>query len=342
MAHTDEEAQVLTMPSPEADASPATTTPGRQQRVVAARLVAAVAFAACVATCAAAVVALRPAAEPAMATARQLLESDELGDIMTDNVVSLSRKHNRHDVKRAFADYLKHLPADAGLESVQLSPTERSAMLHSMKRLGGSDAHRLAKDLVEITRSTLASKGDREDLKQRLVSHLEPRLPELRKLYGQLFPRELRQPGRAHDDDRIPSGEAGSTRVNAERLRLVRNFDSWKASAAMAAAPAQARQLGDRKGKVDGAIAAQVDSVLVLLHSRFGGVISAPRRLEEQYAFKDDDGNNPRVYESAMECIMGEMTEAPTNVFECISTMIANSMDSVTSIFDGDEDEAAP
>eukprot|EP00928_Gymnodinium_smaydae_P033921 TRINITY_DN24164_c0_g1_i2.p2 TRINITY_DN24164_c0_g1~~TRINITY_DN24164_c0_g1_i2.p2 ORF type:complete len:125 (-),score=39.07 TRINITY_DN24164_c0_g1_i2:76-450(-) len=116
-----------------------------------------------------------------------------------------------------------------------------------------------------------------------------------------------------------------------EHLRVLRDFDAWKAAPG-AHGPGASR-------KVDAAIAAQSDAVLTLLRSRFGDVAGAAdaRRLEqEQFAFKDEDGGNPRVYETAMECIMGEMTEAPTNVVDCVSTMLSNAMDSLTSMFDSD------
>jgi len=142
-------------------------------------------------------------ASPAIAplTVRALLESDELTDLATDNLMALGgdaltsagRNHVHGRVARSLqnvSDTIRARFPEAyrQLDLLQLNDDQKKASLRVLQKFGDPRMVGLAHDVAEATRQAKEENGDRDTLKRRLSEALAPRVRDLTQLSEEMFP----------------------------------------------------------------------------------------------------------------------------------------------------------
>jgi len=134
-------------------------------------------------------------------TVRALLESDELTDLATDNLMAMGdgglatagRDQVRAGVARGLMNVSSalrtHYPeAHRQLELLQLSSAQKDASLRVIRKFGDARMVGLAHDLAEATRQAEEEGQDQESVRRRLSEVLAPRAREVQQLSEEMFP----------------------------------------------------------------------------------------------------------------------------------------------------------
>lgn len=151
-------------------------------------------------------------------SARALLESRELANVVTEQMIAATghqdvRKESMRDqVHTGFKDMSQHIsercPQTAmQLDQMTLSPEEQAAMFRTYRYMGDPRVQSLGLDILQAA----SEAQDHASLKQRLLAKVQPRADEIRQLRDQIMP--------------LAKGQAHS--VDFDHLRITRDFDEW-------------------------------------------------------------------------------------------------------------------
>jgi len=178
-----------------------------------------------------------PEQTPTHLTARNLLESAELADVATEQLMAaghetLSPEDRRmvHAVARAgFGNISLMLqsrePATARrLSSFQLTEEQKLSVLGVVRHMGDPRVQQVGRELTKALRDFLgtSSTDHRADMELHIRRALQPRLAELRRLRDEVMASPLpRSAGQL--------GGRWGVAINPDRMRVVKTFDNkWK------------------------------------------------------------------------------------------------------------------
>eukprot|EP00929_Paragymnodinium_shiwhaense_P063293 TRINITY_DN3162_c0_g1_i1.p1 TRINITY_DN3162_c0_g1~~TRINITY_DN3162_c0_g1_i1.p1 ORF type:complete len:532 (+),score=152.72 TRINITY_DN3162_c0_g1_i1:116-1711(+) len=153
-------------------------------------------------------------------SARELLESAELADAATGNLMRFDTRHDPSEIHRYVESGLKTISrqlkakdpaAFRQLEDLQLSSEQRAGVVHVVTQLSDDRVQDMG---YEVYRTMHEDKSrSREELKQELMKKFGHRAQELRALRDEMMPAARRGPA-----------AAGEAKLNLERSRLFENF----------------------------------------------------------------------------------------------------------------------
>lgn len=265
-------------------------------------------------------------------TVRALLESRELAEVATDNLIALSqalgenasatldRQALRDHVSRRFLNIssaIRRQDPDAHqqLGALQLSAAQKDSVLRVLRLYGDARMVRLTNDITTAVREAMQQGGDSAYLRRHLEEKLEPRLGELRQLSEEEFP-----------------GVGARFALDVERLHLVRQFDEWRPAAGedLGTATTQSRRLASTMG-ADGGVQAQAATLFQALQGQLGERMpTAPARMLSFGFLEDDEASSGTPADGGaqghkkvgfMSCVMAAVPN-PIKVCECMAQNI--------------------
>jgi hypothetical protein len=220
------------------------------------------------------------AAQPT--SVRALLESPELADLATDNVMAvggekLSHAAGRDQVHAAVTRKLQNISsslrafdpkAHEKLGLIQLSSAQKGQVLGVLRHYGDKRVIGLAKLVSDAVKETAKTSGDEAALKRRLLEKLSPRSDDLAQLGKELFP------GR---------GSKGIS-LNFDNSPVTKGFGKWHMQMKMSAPKivTKARRL-TAEDLANGAVTVQARTMFHQLGEIFGDEMpSAPGRMLQE------------------------------------------------------------
>merc|ERR1712032_1418587 len=158
-------------------------------------------------------------------SARALLESPELTDVATDQIMEVGRKHpsKRQRVKAIVAEGFRNVTASmkkndpVGFEkfaAFQLTQEQRAALLQILPRMTDIRVQNVGRDVAQA----IVYGKSRTEVKHNLMSTLQPHLAEIRELRDELIPAALRDsPDETHN---------WHISFDPERMRIMKKIPS--------------------------------------------------------------------------------------------------------------------
>lgn len=248
-------------------------------------------------------------------TARTLLESRELSDVVVQQLVAVAGREDtdqeglRDQVHSGFQDISQRisaeLPATARqLDETQLSPEQKAAVLQSYHSMADPRVLRLGLDILQAA----SESGDVASLKERMLSVLTPRADEIRQLRDQIMP-----------------GQAGQAvaLANVGNMDIVRNFDKWHVEVSVAAGKASKRKLMGLLPTAGMPMQAQV----------FMGLLGA---VKPDFQVPDLSGLQEDMLSDCFACLSTSLSSmALVEAATCVSTYFAQAVNYLRSSFGG-------
>eukprot|EP00929_Paragymnodinium_shiwhaense_P063294 TRINITY_DN3162_c0_g1_i2.p1 TRINITY_DN3162_c0_g1~~TRINITY_DN3162_c0_g1_i2.p1 ORF type:complete len:570 (+),score=163.03 TRINITY_DN3162_c0_g1_i2:107-1816(+) len=156
----------------------------------------------------------------AQLSARALLESTELADAATGNLMRFDTRHDPNEIHRYVESGLKTIShqlkvkdpaAFRQLEALQLSSEQRAGVVHVVTQLSDDRVQDMGYEVYQTMHEDKSR--SREELKEELMKKFGHRAQELRELRDVIMPASLRGPA-----------AAGESKLDLERTRLFENF----------------------------------------------------------------------------------------------------------------------
>jgi len=269
-------------------------------------------------------------------TVRSLLESDELTDLATDNMMVLGSDalshDDRHEVRDRVAKHLKnisHTIRDRSpesyrkLELIKLNEEKKGSVLRALRKYGDPRMVGLAREVAEATRQAKEEGGDHESFTRRLSEKLGSRLADMKQLGSELFPDQKIS---LDADALVPKLRKWNPKIEVD----------WSDSSDK---PATQRRLSAQTGDaVDEGVHTQAKTLFRSLHRELGEEMpQAPARM--LFSFDESDSSSSTSSSSGtddvekkasfMTCCMKAVPN-PTKVASCIMDNISEAVDMVT------------
>jgi len=185
-----------------------------------------------------------PKLAPTHLTARTLLESGELADVATDQLMAVGHdsltSEDRHMVRAVAGAGFGNIslmiqnrePVTARqLSSFQLTEEQKLSVLGVVRHMGDPRVQRVGRELTRALRDFLdaSATDNRADMESHIRRALQPRLSELRQLRDEVLTAPLRQAGSTATGDASTLGGRWGVAINTERMRVVKTFSNkWK------------------------------------------------------------------------------------------------------------------
>lgn len=259
---------------------------------------------------------LRPGAQPT--TVRSLLESQELADLATDNVMAIGGDRLAHTASRAqvhaavsrkllnISSMLREKEPEAHkkLGLIQLSQAQKGQVLGVLRHYSDKRVIGLSHTLAETVQETARTSGDEAALKRRLLEKLSPRMDELAQLGSELF----------------PSRKYKAMALNFDEVPVTNDYKKWHMQVQMSSpkvttevvAPARRLSAEDLASGVTVQASSMFDELGEMLGEKMP---SAPARvLQEQMQSQEE--------ESFMSCMMEQMSAM--SVQGCVGCIFSN------------------
>eukprot|EP00928_Gymnodinium_smaydae_P081393 TRINITY_DN6492_c0_g1_i1.p1 TRINITY_DN6492_c0_g1~~TRINITY_DN6492_c0_g1_i1.p1 ORF type:complete len:358 (+),score=55.77 TRINITY_DN6492_c0_g1_i1:98-1075(+) len=283
------------------------------------------------------VVVMKPWQTPSPTTVRALLDSSDLRDIISENLVAMGEKQDLDDVKKQVGAQMALITAKerariptahARLDAQELSSLERSEILRSMRTLGDPRMVRAGSSLWTAAKETVENKGDRDDFKRRVVKKLAPQRDNLRQLSDVLL-----HPKEGQSEQNV--------NLDAERSRVMPAFDTWHAQEQ----PATEEVKQDPKIVSEDAVKSQVSVLARLVRKIEKEHATKGRRLPEAtdvsdtpYCIENSDGGYSGMKSFSL-CIQYSVSNmSPSYLTQCMSQFVS----SMTDFMGSDDKEPTP
>lgn len=248
-------------------------------------------------------------------TVRGLLESPELADLATDNVMavggsSLAKATTRDEVHAAVARKLMNIsgsireqhPEDhKKLDLIQLSAAQKDSVFGVLRHFGDRRMVDLSNVVADAVKETSQTSGDEAALKRRLSEKLQPHLGDIQKLGEELF----------------PARSGHGIALNFDNTPVTNSFKQWHVRMGMSSPErvSTGRRL-TAQDLADG-VTIQARSMFSTLGEMLGERMpSAPARMLQS---QTSSGGSEQ---SLMDCMMQAMGDM--NIPGCLSCMMQN------------------
>mmetsp|Transcript_115654 Transcript_115654/g.326991 ORF Transcript_115654/g.326991 Transcript_115654/m.326991 type:complete len:716 (-) Transcript_115654:99-2246(-) len=167
-------------------------------------------------------------------TVRELFESTELAEVMTDNMLDRTsginpeqRSHIQADVHSGLKVISKWIagrfPASSRhLDTFRLTPERRDAVFDVMRRLRDRRLQKVGYNVGRVVRSAVINSTSSADATFRMVQGLAPHYAEIRRLRDEVLPESMRHSG-AHVRSRWSNAF-----LSGDRLKMFQHFGKWR------------------------------------------------------------------------------------------------------------------
>lgn len=241
-------------------------------------------------------------------TARELIETEEASQLISDTLISSGRVHGPKELVRAkLNEHIAKLRVERPkvydrLESMHLSNEQKEEALRGLRRLSDPNIHAVRKDIIAAIKETVQESGDHEALKRHLVEKLQPHLAEMRSIREVYYPTSKKRFATISSSD-------------FDKMPLVQHFDDFVAQHLKKNAPTSARKLSDFFNFDD-------------LSSTFDDFFGDGGDFDSFFSSMSpvDDEPYNTASDDPMECYMKAMFGSGTDISTC--------SDAVSSMFD--------
>jgi len=173
----------------------------------------------------------KSAVERVPITPRQLLESDDFAEVMTDNAFKISQgkathveraplqERIRRELKQISADIWQEKPeTNRLLSTVQMQPKEQDGFLTMMRSISDPRVTDLGHTISLYLRDSMQPSRSHDESSSHFWSALEPRIAEIRRLREEVIPEVIR--GNEDDSD-------NSFNIDNDGIHFLRKVKKW-------------------------------------------------------------------------------------------------------------------